>query len=97
MSYFSKMDFTDMIFLPIKFGVAVKQYDFVFIDECQDLNSCQRELMQKAIKPNTGRFVAVGDPAQAIYGFAGADSDSFKKLCNIPNTIQLPLSVCYRC
>jgi DNA helicase II / ATP-dependent DNA helicase PcrA len=97
MSYFGKMDFTDMIFLPIKFGVAVKQYDIVFIDECQDLNSCQRELMQKAIKPNTGRFVAVGDPAQAIYGFAGADSDSFKKLCNIPNTIQLPLSVCYRC
>lgn len=97
MSYFAKMDFTDMIFLPIKFGVKVKQYDIVFIDECQDLNACQRELMQKAIKPITGRFVAVGDPAQAIYGFAGADSDSFKKLCAIKNTIQLPLSVCYRC
>jgi len=97
MSYFSKMDFTDMIFLPIKFKVKVQQYDIVFIDECQDLNACQRTLMQKAIKPNTGRFVAVGDPAQAIYGFAGADSDSFKKLCAIKNTIQLPLSVCYRC
>jgi len=97
MSYFAKMDFTDMIFLPIKFNVKVKQYDIVFIDECQDLNACQRTLMQKAIKPNTGRFVAVGDPAQAIYGFAGADSDSFKKLCAIKNTIQLPLSVCYRC
>ena len=97
MSYFAKMDFTDMIFLPIKFKVKVKQYDIVFIDECQDLNACQRELMQKAIKPNTGRFVAVGDPAQAIYGFAGADSDSFNKLCSIKNTIKLPLSVCYRC
>lgn len=97
MSFYSKMDFTDMIFLPIKFGVKVKQYDIVFIDECQDLNSCQRELMFKALKPNVGRFVAVGDPAQAIYGFAGADADSFKKLVATKNTIQLPLSVCYRC
>ena len=50
--------------------------NFVFIDECQDLNACQRSLMLKAVKPNGGRFIAVGDPAQAIYGFAGADSDS---------------------
>ena len=53
--------------------------------------------MLKAVKPNGGRFIAVGDPAQAIYGFAGADSDSFKKLTEIQNTTQLPLSVCYRC
>lgn len=96
-SYFAKIDFTDMVYLPIKFGVKTKKYDFVFIDECQDLNACQRSLMLKAVKPNGGRFIAVGDPAQAIYGFAGADSDSFKKLTEIQNTTQLPLSVCYRC
>lgn len=96
-AYTSKIDFTDMVFLPIVFNLNVRQYDMVFIDECQDLNACQRTLMMKAIKSNGGRFVAVGDPHQAIYGFAGADSDSFKKLTQIPNTIQLPLSVCYRC
>jgi len=90
-------DFTDVVFLPNHLNLQTVQYDIVFIDECQDLNACQRELMKKAIKPNTGRFIAVGDSSQAIYGFAGSDSDSFKKLIEIPNTITLPLSVCYRC
>lgn len=96
-AYTAKIDFTDMIYLPIKYNLRVWQYDFVFIDECQDLNACQRELMLRAVKPKWGRFVAVGDPHQAIYGFAGADSDSFDKLCAIPYTTKLPLSVCYRC
>jgi DNA helicase-2/ATP-dependent DNA helicase PcrA len=96
-AYCSKIDFTDMVYLPIVFKLKIRKYDFVFIDECQDLNACQRTLMLEGIKPNSGRFVAVGDPQQAIYGFAGADSDSFKKLCALPNTIELPLSVSYRC
>ena len=54
-------------------------------------------LMKKAMKPNVGRFIGVGDEKQAIYGFAGADASSFNKLKEIPNTIVLPLSVCYRC
>ena len=32
-----------------------------------------------------------------IYGFTGADVDSFNNLVNTPNTTKLPLSVCYRC
>ena len=96
-SVLSSADFTDMVFLPNYYNLKLRQYDIVFIDECQDLNSCQREIMKRAIKKETGRFIAVGDPAQAIYGFAGADSESFKKLLAIPNTTELPLSVCYRC
>jgi len=92
----SVIDFTDMIYLPIVRNVAVPKFDYVFIDECQDLSACQRELFLKALKPQ-GRFVAVGDPNQAIYGFAGADAESFKVLQNLPNTVNLPLSVCYRC
>lgn len=91
-----EIDFTDMIFFPIIKKMRVEQYDYVFIDECQDLNTCQRELFLKCLKP-TGRFIAVGDPKQAIYGFAGADVESFKILQNLPNTINLPLSVSYRC
>ena len=96
-SYTFKIDFTDMVFLPIHYKIDTFQYDIVFIDECQDLNACQRELMKKAMKPKVGRFVGVGDEKQAIYGFAGADASSFNKLKDIPNTITLPLSVCYRC
>lgn len=93
----SQIDFTDMVYLPLVLNLNVFQSDFVFVDECQDLNAAQRTLMLKAVKRNTGRFIAVGDEQQAIYGFAGADADSFQKLCAIPNTITLPLSVCYRC
>ena len=96
-SILSSADFTDMVFLPNYYNLKLRQYDIVFIDECQDLNSCQREMMKRALKKDTGRFIAVGDPAQAIYGFAGADSESFMKLLALPNTIELPLSVCYRC
>ena len=91
------IDFTDMIYLPIIHNLNSPKYDIVFIDECQDINACQRQMMLNCLDPNNGRFIAVGDENQAIYGFAGADADSFKKLCEIPNTILLPLSVSYRC
>lgn len=58
-----EIDYTDMIFFPIIKKMRVQQYDWVFIDECQDLNTCQRELFLKCLKPG-GRFIAVGDPAQ---------------------------------
>lgn len=91
------IDFTDMIYFPNVKQLRIFKYDWVFIDECQDLNAAQRELFLKCVKPNGGRFVAVGDPRQAIYGFAGADVESFNLLKKIPNTVKLPLSVCYRC
>lgn len=94
---YKEVDFTDMIWLPVVKDLKIQQYDFVFVDEAQDLNNCQRELMLKMIKPNGGRFIAVGDPKQSINGFCGADIESFTKLANLPNTITLPLSVCYRC
>jgi len=92
----SIVDFTDMIYFPNVKKLQMPQFDYVFIDECQDLSACQRELFLKALKPS-GRFVAVGDPRQAIYGFAGADVESFNVLKSLPNTTLLPLSVCYRC
>lgn len=91
------IDFTDMIYFPNVKQLKIFQYDWVFIDECQDLNAAQRELFLKCVKPNGGRFIAVGDPRQAIYGFAGADVESFNLLKKIPGTVKLPLSVCYRC
>ena len=89
------IDFTDMVVLPLQYKERIPSYKFVFIDECQDLNTAQRELMLCAAKG--GRFVAVGDRRQAINGFAGADCQSFQKIVDIPDTKELPLSVNYRC
>jgi superfamily I DNA/RNA helicase len=91
-----QIDFTDMIYFPNVRNIKMPQYDWVFIDECQDLNAAQREMFLKCVKPG-GRFIAVGDPRQAIYGFAGADVKSFNILKATPNTTEFPLSVCYRC
>ena len=45
------------------------QFDWVLIDECQDLNP---EEMDVALSLVGGKIFAVGDPYQSIYGFQGA-------------------------
>jgi DNA helicase-2/ATP-dependent DNA helicase PcrA len=70
------IDFTDMIYLPVRLGLTPAQASFVMVDECQDLNRAQLELVLSCRRAG-GRMLFVGDPRQAIYGFAGADCDSF--------------------
>lgn len=94
----TSIDFTDMVWLPYELTLNPigLQYDYIFIDECQDLNAAQRELFLRCFRRGT-RFIAVGDKKQAIYSFAGADAESFVKLQNLPNTTTLPLPISYRC
>lgn len=70
------LDFNDMIWLPVALNLPVAQYDLLLVDEAQDLNRCQQSLAKRAGK----RLVLCGDPKQAIYGFAGADSKSMKRM-----------------
>lgn len=90
------IDFNDMLFLPVILDAKFPVYHNVFVDECQDLNALQRDIVLKMQKPE-GRTIAVGDPYQAIYGFAGADTNSFNRIQEAINGRLLPLSVCYRC
>lgn len=96
--YGSKViDFTDMIYLPLKDkNITIDKFDFVFLDEAQDLNNCQRLFVEKLLAPK-GRLISVGDKYQSIYSFAGSSIDSFEKLQKKENTIVLPLDVSYRC
>lgn len=91
-----EIDFDDMLYLPVKEGLVLPKFDFVFVDEAQDTNQIQRALLRKILKP-TSRVIAVGDPAQAIYGFRGADSDSLSLIAREFNCKTLPLTVSYRC
>ena len=92
------IDYTDMVWLPnvLFLKPLGLLYDFIFIDECQDINKAERELILKCFKMGT-RMVSVGDRSQMLYEFSGADSDSFNILSSMPNTINLPLSISYRC
>jgi superfamily I DNA/RNA helicase len=91
------IDFEDQLYLPLIYDIPFRNtYDFVFVDEAQDISSVQRRLIAKIMKPG-GRAVFVGDPAQAIYGFRGADAKSIQRISEEFECKQLPLSISYRC
>ena len=94
----SQFDFMDMIYVPVVDSrVRVSKYDYVFCDESQDFSAAQQEFIKSCINRD-GRLVTVGDKNQAIYGFAGADADSYDRLSSINGkSISMPLSVSYRC
>lgn len=91
-----ELDFTDMIYWVVKWDLRIYQYMWVFVDEAQDLSPMQRAMIRKAIYERGGRIVLVGDENQAIYAFAGADSDSFDLSVKMFNARVLPLSVTRR-
>jgi DNA helicase-2/ATP-dependent DNA helicase PcrA len=45
-----KIDFSDMIWFPLKHELPFHQYDFVFIDEAQDTNATRREVAKRMLK-----------------------------------------------
>lgn len=92
------IDFNDMIWIPVALNLNVFRYQLLLVDEAQDLNRCQQELACKAGQ----RLILCGDPKQAIYGFAGADSQSMSRMFDRLNQtesgcIELPLTVTRRC
>lgn len=93
-----QIDYTDMIWLPnVLYCKPIgMQFDWIFLDEAQDLSVCQREILLKCRKINT-RMCFFGDAEQSLYSFASSDPESFKRLKEIPNTTSLPLSISYRC
>jgi len=92
----SVIDFDDMIWIPVMMKYRSKKYDWVFVDESQDLNKSQFELIKMLCNGGT-RIIAVGDSRQAIYGFRGADSNSMDNFRNHFSAKELPLSITYRC
>lgn len=91
------VDFDDMIWLPIVRDFRIAQYDFVYIDEAQDLNPAQIELAVRACSYPNGRVIAIGDDRQAIYGFRGADTKAIHNLAKRLSAKIMPLPVTYRC
>ena len=90
------LDFEDMIYAPLALGMDIRKWDYVLVDEAQDLNFSRRELARRMTGPHT-RAIFVGDRCQAIYGFSGADAKSFDRIKGEFGCTELPLSVCFRC
>lgn len=89
-----QIEFDDMMWLPIMYDMDLWRYDFLMVDEAQDLNNL---MMEYASRISKGRVIIVGDEMQAIFRFAGANCDSFKILGERFECESMPLSTCYRC
>jgi superfamily I DNA/RNA helicase len=88
--------FDEMITRPVRKKLPCTKFDFVLVDETQDLNEAQQELVRMALKPG-GRVVAVGDRYQSIYGFRGADPRAMDEMVSKFDMVETSLPVTYRC
>ena len=93
------VDFNDMLLAPLYFRSPLPRYDWFLMDEAQDTNEVRRRLATGMIggRMGKGRMIAVGDPKQAIYGFAGATNDAMGIIQRELKSAELPLSITYRC
>lgn len=89
------VDFDDMLWLPVMHKLRFPGVDYLFIDECQDLNPLQHEMALSLAE--SGRAVVVGDPYQAIYGWRGAATESIADLRRLLDATTMPLTVTWRC
>ena len=70
------IDFTDMIEKFLDKNVT-PDFDVIFVDEAQDLSLIQWSMINKIEKDTNCDVWVAGDDDQAIFGWAGADVDSF--------------------
>jgi superfamily I DNA/RNA helicase len=89
------IDYDDMIWLPVVLDIPMRKYDYVLVDEAQDLNETQVQMILKIRKPN-GCTIVIGDRNQAIYGFRGAGINAMDYLGNMLDAVEFPLSISYR-
>ena len=87
--------YDDMLYLPVKWNLKPRNsFSHILIDEAQDTNEVQKGLLSLF---SGARLIAVGDRAQALYGFRGANTEAMENLAKSFNMKELPLSISYRC
>src|SRR6266480_5348428 len=82
----SLLDFDDLLLLwqaaladPAAGPVLRGMFDAVLVDEYQDVNAVQASIV-RLLQPDGKQLTCVGDDAQAIYGFRGADPAHLRQL-----------------
>ncbi|HEY4466166.1 MAG TPA: ATP-dependent helicase [Streptosporangiaceae bacterium] len=80
------VDFDDLLLLwraalsdPAAGPVLRGMFDAVLVDEYQDVNALQADIV-RLLTPESGCLTCVGDDAQAIYAFRGADPEHLRQL-----------------
>jgi len=76
----NEIDFNDMINLAtdlITKNQLFQKYDYIIIDEYQDISVARFELIKQIRKISDAKLICVGDDWQSIYRFAGSDISLF--------------------
>ena len=80
------VDFDDLLLLwraaladPVAGPVLRGMFDAVLVDEYQDVNAVQADIV-RLLRPDGQGLTCVGDDAQAIYAFRGADPEHLRSL-----------------
>lgn len=89
------IDFDDQILMPTIYHASFPRLPLTLIDEAQDLSPLNQEMLAQIV--GNRRLIAVGDPAQAIYGFRGADADSMTNLQRRFDMTEMTLTISFRC
>jgi len=90
-------DFADQLYAPYLYSWSLDDpFHRVLIDEVQDLSRSQTNILMSILRPEA-KVYGVGDEAQSIYGFNGANHASLSELTEILEAERFPLSVCFRC
>ncbi len=95
------MDFSDMLIVVREslkedkwLRMFRNQYDYVFIDEFQDTSACQMAIL---LALNAKYYYLMGDKAQAIYGYSGANCDVIEAMLKRRRqTVEMNLSINFR-
>jgi DNA helicase II / ATP-dependent DNA helicase PcrA len=97
------VDFDDLLLLwraaladPAAGPVLRGMFDAVLVDEYQDVNAVQADIV-RLLQPEAGCLTCVGDDAQAIYAFRGADPEHLHQLAaTFPGLTVVRLAQNYR-
>ena len=92
----TQVDFDDMMYFVVALNLPTWTYDWLIVDEAQDVSHVQRMMLEKFLRRD-GKLIAVGDRRQAIYGFRGADSSSLDNIAKAFGAETAQLSITYRC
>jgi len=90
------IDYSDMLYLPIKKGYGRGGIDVQLLDEAQDFSTLQHRVIRH-YAGERGRVIFVGDSDQSIYGFSGADKQGLLRAEESFNAERLNLTVTFRC
>ena len=82
---------------PDQRAIQAKQFRHLLVDETQDTNTLQANLVETLAREGSGNLTAVGDDAQSIYRFRGANYDNILKFPDRnPGTTIFRLETNYR-